>query len=156
MSLYDEIHVSQILYCNNGEPVVVVSKTAKTITLEYKNQLHIRSLSVIGEKLHVNPPMQKYKSIQNPNSANKSLLVSNISQGESSPKHSCSQQNQYDYKDTPSCFQCMLQARDDCFGMPYGICEKFVRKPEISDDKRKNWPKYGDASAYRFGEHRDD
>ena len=157
MNSYNEIQVSQILYCNNGEPVVVINKTDTIITVEYKGQLHTRPLSIIGDKLHTKC---KSASIANCQSGKKDVAATpSIINQQSKLKSRSSvtdQQLNLISNDSPSCFQCMLQARDDCFGMPHGICEKFVQKPEISADKQKNWPKYGDASAYRLGEHRDD
>ncbi len=56
MNSHDEIQVSQILYCNNGDTVFVVSKTDETITVEYRKQLYTRPISIIGDKLHIDIP----------------------------------------------------------------------------------------------------
>ena len=156
MSSHDEIQVSQILYCNNGEPVVVIKKTAESITVKYRNRLHIRPISIIGDKLHVDFPYAKVLNLEKEKKAKKS--TANLKNEQETSVLSQDDYPQYTSNVTipPSCFQCMLQARDDCFGMPYGICEKYVQKPSITRKDMKNWPKYGDATAFRFGEHRED
>lgn len=52
-----------------------------------------------------------------------------------------------------TCRNCLEYKKSDCFGKPQ-ICEDFRYSPDMDDEKRKNWPKYGDASYFRMHGHR--
>ena len=52
-----------------------------------------------------------------------------------------------------TCKNCLEYKKSECFGKPQ-ICEDFRYSPDMDDEKRKNWPKYGDASYFRMHGHR--
>jgi hypothetical protein len=59
-------------------------------------------------------------------------------------------QNQKDINDTNStCNDCALQRMGDCCGQK-SICSFFRACPTISLEEKENWPKYGDATAFRM------
>ncbi len=47
------------------------------------------------------------------------------------------------------CKKCILYKREDCF-VESQICAHFEPSPDISEEEIRSWPKYGDASYYRF------
>lgn len=49
-----------------------------------------------------------------------------------------------------TCSTCMLRKKGDCFGSKRNICEDYKYAPNMDDEKRKNWPKYGDVTSIRI------
>ena len=43
----------------------------------------------------------------------------------------------------------MSNRRGDCFGRSE-ICEDFKSVPSITIEEKNNWPKYGDATYYKY------
>ncbi len=48
-----------------------------------------------------------------------------------------------------SCKNCIEMKKGDCFGQN-SICESYKHSPVISEEKRKDWPKYGDATMFKL------
>lgn len=58
---------------------------------------------------------------------------------------------------TPNCSLCMKSRSGDCFGNRNGnTCNDYIPIPDIPKHRREHWPKYGDATAFKLGEHRND
>lgn len=52
--------------------------------------------------------------------------------------------------DEKSCKNCMEMKRGECVGRKT-ICEAYKYSPSMTEEDKRNWPKYGDAFAIRIG-----
>lgn len=48
-----------------------------------------------------------------------------------------------------SCKECLSYRKEECFGKNK-ICDDFKYAPLMDDEKRRNWPRYGDATYFRM------
>ena len=55
--------------------------------------------------------------------------------------------------DIKSCKTCLEMKRGDCFGKEEA-CDEYKYSPPMTEEKRQQWPKYGDATAFRLGKPR--
>lgn len=51
-----------------------------------------------------------------------------------------------------TCADCFLRHTGACTSLTQTICEDFRAKQILPQDEIANWPKYGDATAYRLGD----
>jgi len=51
------------------------------------------------------------------------------------------------------CKNCMEMKCGECFGQK-NICEFYRYSPSATEETKRNWPKYGDATALKIGEFR--
>ena len=52
-----------------------------------------------------------------------------------------------------TCKNCLEYKKSECFGKPQP-CDDFRYSPDMDEEKRKNWPKYGDATFFRMHGHK--
>lgn len=71
------IYIGDILFCKNGETVVVKKLTENKIEVEYKNKLYSRDLSLIGETLFKQPFEEQVQNNTNINTENSRKANSN-------------------------------------------------------------------------------
>lgn len=50
------------------------------------------------------------------------------------------------------CDNCFYRYTGDCTSLSNVVCEDFRAKQTVDQDELENRPKYGDATAYRFGD----
>ncbi len=55
--------------------------------------------------------------------------------------------------DDKSCKNCMVMKRGECFGKK-NICEDYRYSPRVTEEIKRTWPDYGDATAIRLGKPR--
>ena len=55
--------------------------------------------------------------------------------------------------DNKSCKTCLEMKRGDCFGKQQ-VCDDYKYAPPMTEEKKQQWPKYGDATAFRLGKTR--
>ena len=132
-----KLFVGQRLYCNDGSTAVIIRKTTEFIELEYKGKKYQRPFSVIGEKLFVVPKQRAINSTEE-------VAPSSVSYLQEPPI-------------VDDCHSCMKNRSEECFGNRSGIiCEDYIPIPNIPKNEREHWPKYGDATALKMGEYRND
>ena len=56
------------------------------------------------------------------------------------------------YTDKRECANCFLRYTGACTSLSEMVCEDFRAKQKFDQDEIDNWPKYGDATAYRIGD----
>lgn len=94
-----------------------------------------------------------HENLQNTNIAEETLPVTDNNQTNYINNHNENLEKVEPKKDfQPTCKNCMLYKREDCFGKDT-ICEDYKYAPDMDDEKRKNWPKYGDATFFRMHRH---
>ncbi len=48
-----------------------------------------------------------------------------------------------------TCKNCLSYKKEECFGKPV-TCKDFKYAPNMTEEKKQNWPKFGDATAFRL------
>ena len=56
--------------------------------------------------------------------------------------------------DTKTCKNCMEMKKGECLGRKT-ICEHYRYSPTMTEEMKRTWPDYGDATAFRLGKPRD-
>ena len=147
--------------CNNTD--FYTGEVIDGISQDTKNQ--IETILAIFEK-RVKKYEEKYGSASNKGNQNRSENVPNKNNETNAIdylevktpvieniENYCTSENQVETdisKDfQPMCKNCMLLKKGDCFGKD-NICEDYRYAPDMDDEKRKNWPKYGDATFFRM------
>ena len=51
-----------------------------------------------------------------------------------------------------TCDNCFLRYNGTCTSLSENVCEDFRAKQMLPQDEIDNWPKYGDATAYKLGD----
>lgn len=52
-----------------------------------------------------------------------------------------------------TCKNCIEMKQGKCIGKQ-NICEDYRYAPPMTEEKKNQWPKYGDATAFRLGKSR--
>ncbi len=120
------LYIGQKLKTTTNEFVTIVKIGEKDIYVDYKGKIYKREKSIIGKKLFV---------IQN--------------NAEDLSNHSSNPITKSVVEIEKSCNSCMVLKRDECIGKK-SICEYYKHSPSISKEEINNWPKFGDATYYRF------
>lgn len=55
--------------------------------------------------------------------------------------------------DKKSCKNCMVMKRGECLGGK-NVCEFYRYSPAMTEEMKRTWPDYGDATAIRLGKPR--
>lgn len=73
---------------------------------------------------------------------------------DSNHKRSHIEKNDIKESNKKSCNTCMLMKRGDCSGLQNKVCDDYKHSPSVSEREKENWPKYGDATAFKLGKRR--
>ena len=132
-----ELCIGQMLYCADGSYGVVTNVAEEYFELEYKERKYRRPFSIIGDKLFTTP--DRVASNISDKGTETSVCLINESPA------------------TPNCSICMKNRSEVCFGNSnVETCDDYIPIPDIPKEKREHWPKYGDATAFKLGEYRND
>jgi hypothetical protein len=162
------VFVGQKLETTTNEEVVIVKIEGDFIYVLYKNYLFKRPKSIIGQKLFFvqatknknetnivkKPIVTSSKSSNSLPNKNTNELESKNSIGSPTKDISRSTTIKQETKESDgprkSCKNCIEMRKQECVGEDT-ICQFYRYAPSISIAEMENWPKYGDASYYRFG-----
>jgi len=117
-----------VLFCRNGQIVVVERYTDTHIWVKYNGKLYERPITIINEKLFFENPCEKKLTVD---------------------EHEKEQgKDQYDQTvKEKHCFNCKFQCSGECSS--WELCDDYQPAYTVSEVEKTYWPKYGDATLFR-------
>ena len=148
-----ELEKNMILYCKNGETVVLVTFTDRNIWVKYKGEIYLRPITTINKTLFLRNPLLK-KLFQNneeiglfdlsdkkqTRSETRVNSITTATVVEPKPK-------QADTTERKSCMNCRHQLSGECSS--WDVCEDYQPVYVVADSEKNYWPTYGDATLFR-------
>lgn len=122
-----------ILYCKDGQIVILHDFTDSMIRVKYKDKLYDRPITIINEKLFFENPCRVSLS-------NKRIEAA-ASMGEDEST------NQENAKQEKKCINCSFQHSGECSS--WEVCDDFQPAYSVSDTEKAYWPQYGDATLFK-------
>lgn len=125
------LSINQVLWCKNGETVIIKGIHDGQIFVEYKGKVYQRPLTVIGKKLFTKKQEEKINHFNT------------LDQKEIKCMNLITQPNQLHKSE---CSSCVFQRCGDCFGKEQ-ICDDYRGTSEIDVSHGTS---YGDATFIRM------
>lgn len=134
-----------VLYCSNGETVIVEDFSDTHIWVKYKNRIVERPISVINERLFFTKPQTE--PINNCDEKTYSPSEEAPNDSAASEPTALERLRRELNEEKKSCLNCKLHRSGECSS--WGLCEDYQPAVRISQSDMSYWPVEGDATRFR-------
>ena len=136
-----------LLYCANGETVVLEGFTDSQIWVKYKGKIYDRPITIINYKLFYDNPcaktvyLHKGKVYNSLDDCQKKQLKNDVKTEKlvPSPEMNASPQK--------SCRNCRFQISGECSS--WDLCDDYQPVYKLSKSETDYWPREGDATRFK-------